>query len=344
VEGLFEEAGGGQENPTAACDQESEKKHPTKWVESARSTLNETKFPEQAKQDVTGRASSERDQADFENAVQLRRAFYADYGDFVEAFFEDGGLELFAHFAHDVFAYASVALGIALEANFKWNIKEDGLDFVSKAFSHLDPLATLVDGEVGGVDVVPGHAGDEAGAEQGAEGGKDEALVALFFDVVEEDVAEQVAGERGDSAAAEPGGLAGAGEADCEHYVALWSLRRAAGGLGLSRRRAGRLWLGFEFKAAGADGLVPIHSCGAFGTGVAFLRRGPLRGRLGALDGGLGAFGWGLCGSGLLGGLGAGPLVAVERDKRSELIGGQFLADFACGLRGIGCASGTSSH
>jgi hypothetical protein len=41
---------------------------------------------------------------------------------------------------------------------------------------------------------------------------------------------------------------------------------------------------------------------------------------------------------------GAPALVGIERHQRSWLIRWEFLADFACGFRSIGCASGASSH
>ena len=70
--------------------------------------------------------------------------------------------------------------------------KKDGLHLVAKALGHLDPLAALVDGEVRGVNVVRGHAGDKTRAQQRAEGGKDQTLVALLLHIVKEDVAQKV--------------------------------------------------------------------------------------------------------------------------------------------------------
>ena len=101
---------------------------------------------------------------------------------------------------------------LRFQADVERHVKEDGLDLVAEAGGHLDPLAALVRREVGGIHVVPGHLGDQASAQQRTQGGKDQALVALFFDVVEEDVAEQIAGQRRDAAAAEPGGFARAGQ------------------------------------------------------------------------------------------------------------------------------------
>jgi len=96
--------------------------------------------------------------------------------------------------------------------------------------------------EVGCVDVVPGHLGDEPGAEEAAEGAEDEALVALLGDVVEEDVAEHVRGERGDAATLVPGGFAGAGQADGEDDVAARGL--AGDGFGTGGWSAERFGLG----------------------------------------------------------------------------------------------------
>ncbi len=131
---------------------------------------------------------------------------------------------------HDFVGDLAVALGVAFEADGERDVEEDGVDLVAEALGHLDPLLALVGAEVGGVDVVPGHLGDEARAEEAAEGGEDEALVALLGDVVEEEGAEQVAGERGDAAALVPGGFAGAGKADGEDDVAAGLFGRDAGG------------------------------------------------------------------------------------------------------------------
>ena len=45
-----------------------------------------------------------------------------------------------------------------------------------------------------------------------------------------------------------------------------------------------------------------------------------------------------------LGGASGRSVVRIERNQRSWLIRWEFLADFACGFRGIGSASGASSH
>ena len=192
-----------------------------------------------------------------------------------------------------------------------------------------------MDGEVGGVDVVCGHAGDEAGAQQRAECGKDEALVALLLDVVEEDVAQQIAGERGDAAAAKPGGLSRAGKADGQDDKAFGALgeRSAASGA----------------RVAGISGWVSTsrrpEPAGSFHSGVAG-RSG--RGGRGAAGGpGLRperAAGFPAADGREAGLRAAGRVVRIERNQRSWLIRWEFLADFACGFRGIGTASGASSH
>ena len=79
---------------------------------------------------------------------------------------------------------------------------------ILEALGHLDPLAALMRREVGRIDIVPGHPGDQPCPQRRTKGGEDEALVALLGDVVEEEVAEQVARERGDAAALVSGGLA----------------------------------------------------------------------------------------------------------------------------------------
>ena len=108
---------------------------------------------------------------------------------------KSGALSFSAMRAHHLFAHRAIARAVALEANVERHIEEDRLHLVAEALGHLDPLAALVDGEVGCVHVVPRHLGDEARAQQRAQRGKDQALVALLLDVVEEDVAQQIAGE-----------------------------------------------------------------------------------------------------------------------------------------------------
>src|ERR1035437_7229518 len=184
-----------------------------------------------------------------EQAVrELTCAFYADYGDLFESLFEDRGLEFFGHLAHDVFAYGAVALAIALKTNIEGNVEEDRLHFVSEALGHLDPLAALVDGEIGRVHVVCGHAGDEPGTKERTQGGKDQALVALLLDIVTEDVAQQFAGERGDAAAAEPGGLSRAGQPDGKDDKSPGGLGRPLSGFRRGRNR--HLRPSFEFEPA----------------------------------------------------------------------------------------------
>ena len=138
----------------------------------------------------------------------LAGTLYANDGDLFKSFFKDRRFEFFSHLAHDVFAYGAVALAIALKTNIEGNVEEDRLHFVSEALGHLDPLAALVDGEIGRVHVVCGHAGDEPGTKERTQGGKDQALVALLLDIVEENIAKQVTGERRNPAAAEPSGFA----------------------------------------------------------------------------------------------------------------------------------------
>src|ERR1039458_2884977 len=108
---------------------------------------------------------------------RLGGAFYADYSDLFESLFEDRGFKFFGHLAHDVFAYGAVALAIALKTDIEGNVEEHRLHFVSEALCHLDPLAALMDGEIGRVHVVCGHAGDEPGTKERTQGGKDQKSV-----------------------------------------------------------------------------------------------------------------------------------------------------------------------
>src|ERR1019366_9018743 len=119
---------------------------------------------------------------------RLRRAFHTHHSDFSESFFKHGRLELFSHLAHDIVAHRAIALTIAVQAYFERHIKEDRLHLVSKALSHLDPLASLVDGKICGVYIIPRHACDQASPQQRTQRGKDEPLVALLLHVVKEDV------------------------------------------------------------------------------------------------------------------------------------------------------------
>ena len=82
-----------------------------------------------------------------------------------KTFFESWRLEFRRHLAHYVFWDLTLALGVALDAEFYRNVKEYGLDFEAESAGHLDPLAAFVRREVGGVDVVPRHLRDEACAQ-----------------------------------------------------------------------------------------------------------------------------------------------------------------------------------
>ena len=181
-----------------------------------------------------------------------------------------------------------------------------------------------MDGEVGGVDVVHGHFGDEPGAQEGAERGEDQSLVALLLDIVEEESAEHVAGERGDAAAAEPGGFAGAGQADGQHHV---SLGRLAGGIGLRSGYGDQFGLGFHLVSSlvrGISKLAAMVGLGAMAAGCGG-RRGRRRRRFVGTVGGKG-------------------FVVIAGNQRTGLIRREFLADSASGFGEVGTASGASSH
>ena len=181
-------------------------------------------------------------------------------------------------------------------------------------------------------------------AQERAQGGKDQSLVALFFDIVEEDVAQQVAGERSDASAAKPGGFAGAGQTDGQNDVSAGRLGRAVGGFRLGWRNGGNFGLGFKLQPAGVGGFVPFRLCGPVRFGGARRRRGLGNRRLGRRLGGM---------SGrvrVAGALGCRARIVrkerfrIGRNQRSQLIRWEFLADFACGFGDIGSASGASSH
>ncbi len=109
---------------------------------------------------------------------------------------------------------------------------------------------------------------------QRTQGRKHQPLKCLLLDIVEEDVAQQIARQRCYSATAEPCGLAGARQPYGEYDVALGSLRRALDRLRLRRRSGGHIRLGFHLKSAGIGWLIPLLLHGAV------LLRSPLwRGR-----------------------------------------------------------------
>ncbi len=105
--------------------------------------------------------------------------------------------------------------------------------------------------------------GDEPRAQERAQRGKDQPLVALLLHIVEEDVAQQVARQRRDAAAAEPCGLARAGQADGQHHVAFGRLRRALGGLGLGEGTEGISGWVSTSRRARAGRLIPLRLGGA---------------------------------------------------------------------------------
>src|SRR5437763_15249065 len=83
--------------------------------------------------------------------------------DLGESLFECGWLELGCHALDEVFFYLAFTATVTVQTHFKWYIKEYRVNLITKAFSHLDPLATLVRSQVGGVHIIPGHAGDQTG-------------------------------------------------------------------------------------------------------------------------------------------------------------------------------------
>jgi hypothetical protein len=156
--------------------------------------------------------------------LRLPSALYPHYGDLLEALFKHRGLQFLGHLAHYVLAHRAIALAVALQANLKWYIKKYRLRFVAEAFGHLDPLAAFVNGQIGGVHIVPGHPRNQACSQERAQCGKDQALIALLLNVVEKNVAQQVARQGRYTATPEPGCLSRAGQPYGQHYITLGSL------------------------------------------------------------------------------------------------------------------------
>ena len=107
--------------------------------------------------------------------------------------------------------YYALAFLIALQADIEWNIKVERLNFVSGVFGKLDPTATLMRGEVGSIDVVHGAARDQARTKHGAQIRKNQVLKALLVRIIEQERANQVAGERTDVVPLKPRTLARSG-------------------------------------------------------------------------------------------------------------------------------------
>src|SRR5882762_7678884 len=104
----------------------------------------------------------------------LLRAFLLLYPyncDLRESFFKRGGLEFGGHAAHNVFGDHPVAALVALNADFKRYLEENGLHFVAVVFGQLDPVLALLRGEIGGVDVIHRTLGNESGLEHRAQVG-----------------------------------------------------------------------------------------------------------------------------------------------------------------------------
>src|ERR1700679_4071633 len=180
------------------------------------------------------------------------------------------------------------------------------------------------------VHIVPGHLGDETGAEKAAQGAEDQALVALLGDVVEEDVAQHVAGERGDAAALVPGGFAGAGEADGEDDIAARGF--VGHGFGAGGGRGEGFGLGFVDELLFVDGrwLRVGLGCGRLGYRLGYrLSGGWSVGRRGFFG-----LGWGRGGEGLW----------IRGPQGCGLVRRYLLPNLARGLRFVRTTLRTSSH
>lgn len=155
-------------------------------------------------------------------------ALDANHGDAGKAFVEAGRAQLGCHVAHGLFRDHALAAAIAIEADFQRHFEEHGVDFVAEFARHLDPVAALAGRKIGGVHIIPGHARDHAGAQDGTKRGKHQVLVALLGDVVEQDGAQQVARQRRHATTLEPSALARARQADRQHDYA--ARRLSSGG------------------------------------------------------------------------------------------------------------------
>src|SRR5580704_17194794 len=157
---------------------------------------------------------------------------------------------------------------MALDADFKWHVEENGVDFVVVVLGEFDPVLALLRGEVGGVNVIRGTLGDEPRLQHGAQIGEDEVLKALLTDVIEEQRTNHVARERNHAVALEPGTLAGTGQADGENNNAFRRALRHGGGRG----RSGRLQRWRRSSGCGLGGLQRVvrfrqnRGCDSFGS------------------------------------------------------------------------------
>src|SRR5579864_3878954 len=110
--------------------------------------------------------------------------FYPNDRNFSKALFKARRFKFGCHSLDHVFFYLAFTFAVSFKTNFKWNIKKNRMYFITKAFSHLDPLAAFMRSQVAGIDVIPWHTGDQPGAEQRSKSGKNQALITLFGNVV----------------------------------------------------------------------------------------------------------------------------------------------------------------
>ena len=122
---------------------------------------------------------------------------------------------------------------MALNADLKRHVEEDGVHFVLIILGQLDPVLALLRRKVGRVDIVHGALGDEPGFQHGAEVGKYEVLKTLLAHVIEKQRSHHVAGERHHVVALEPRTLAGTRQTDRKYDHAFGGTRRHCG----NRRR-----------------------------------------------------------------------------------------------------------
>src|SRR6266481_8669182 len=112
---------------------------------------------------------------------------------FAKPLLERGCFQFGGHTLDQFFLDLAFTTTIALQADFKRHIEKYRMHVIAKALRHLDPLAALVGSKVGSINIVPGHTGDQPGAQERAQGGKNQSLVALFCNVVEKNGAKHIA-------------------------------------------------------------------------------------------------------------------------------------------------------
>ena len=156
--------------------------------------------------------------------AELIPGFNPHHGNLRKTFFKCRRLQLFGHLLHDFFTDRPVALAVSGQTDLQRHIEKNRLGLIAKAPCHTNPLAAFMNREIGGVHIVPGHAGDQAGTQQGEQGAEDQSLVALLFHIIKKNSAQHIAGERSNAAALEPGGFPGSGQSNGQEHITFGCL------------------------------------------------------------------------------------------------------------------------